>query len=119
MNCGLYYYKVMPFGLKNANATYQMLVNWMLADQISKTMEVYVDNMIVKSLKAPNHVCDLRQMFMILLHYKMKLNPNKCAFGVESSKLLGYMVNQRGIKTNLEKIRVVLEMRSPQKVKEV
>ena len=106
-NCGLYCYKVMPFGLKNAGATYQKLVNRMFANQI------------VKSLKACDHVRDLREMFTILRRYKMKLNPNKCAFGVESGKFPGYMVSRRGIEANPEKIRAILEMRSPQKVKEI
>ena len=91
----------------------------MFANQIGKTMEVYVDDMLVKSLKARDHVRDLREMFTILRRYKMKLNPNKCAFGVESGKFLGYMVSHRGIEANPEKIRAILEMRSPQKVKEV
>jgi hypothetical protein len=63
---GLYCYKVMPFGLKNAGATYQRLVNWIFADLIGKTMEVYVDDMLVKSLLATNHVDNLREMFLIL-----------------------------------------------------
>ena len=78
-----------------------------------------MDDMLVKSLKAHNQVRDLREMFTILRRYKMKLNPNKCAFGVESGKFLGYMVSRRGIEANPEKIRAILEMRSPQKVKEV
>ena len=91
----------------------------MFANQIGKTMEVYMDDMLVKSLKAHDHVRDLREMFTILRRYKMKLNPNKCAFGVESGKFLGYMVSLHGIEANPEKIKAILEMRSPQKVKEV
>ena len=116
---GLYCYKVMPFGLKNAGATYQRLVNRIFADQIGKTMEVYVDDMLVKSLLATNHVRDLREMFTILRRYKMKLNPNKCVFGVESGKFLGYIVSRRGIEANPEKIKALLEMKSPRRVKEV
>ena len=112
-NHRLYCYKVMPFGLKNAGVTYQRLVNRMFADKVGKTMEVYVNDMLVKSLKAPDHVRDLREMFAILHRYKMKLNPNKCAFGVESGKFLGYMVSLRVIEANPEKIKAILEMRSP------
>ena len=116
---GLYCYKVMPFGLKNAGATYQRLVNRIFADLIGKTMEVYVDDMLVKSLLATNHVDNLREMFLILRRYKMKLNPNKCVFGVESGKFLGYIVSRRGIEANPEKIKALLDMKSPRRVKEV
>ena len=84
----------------------------MFANQIVKTMELYMDDMLVKSLKAGGHVRDLKEMFAILQRYKMKLNPNKCAFGVELGKFLGYMVSKRGIEANLKKITGILEMRS-------
>ena len=80
----LYYYKVMPFGLKNAGATYQCLVNMMFKEQIGKTMEVYVDDMLVKSKVAFDHVAHLADMFQILRTYCMKLNLLKCAFEVAS-----------------------------------
>ncbi|KAL5554521.1 hypothetical protein UlMin_041922 [Ulmus minor] len=116
---GLYCYKVMPFGLKNAGATYQRLVNKMFKQQIGKTMEVYVDDMLVKSLKADEHIDNLRESFEVLREYKMKLNPAKCAFGVTSGKFLGFMVNHRGIEANPAKIQALLDMESPRKVKEV
>ncbi|XP_024018662.1 uncharacterized protein LOC112090784 [Morus notabilis] len=116
---GLYCYKVMPFGLKNAGATYQRLVNKMFAGQIGKSMEVYVDDMLVKSKKTEDHVDDLRRMFGVLRAYKMKLNPRKCAFGVASGKFLGFMVSSRGIEANPEKIHALLDMESPRKPKEV
>ncbi|KAL5555160.1 hypothetical protein UlMin_037396 [Ulmus minor] len=116
---GLYCYKVMPFGLKNAGATYQRLVNKMFKQQIGKTMEVYVDDMLVKSLKADEHINNLRESFEVLREYKMKLNPAKCDFGVTSGKFLGFMVNHRGIEANPAKIQALLNMESPRKVKEV
>ena len=70
------------------------MVNRIFADLIGKTMEVYMDDMLVKSLLATNHVDNLREMFLILRRYKMKLNPNKCVFGVESGKFLGYIVSR-------------------------
>ncbi|KAI5337380.1 hypothetical protein L3X38_016651 [Prunus dulcis] len=79
---GLYCYKVMPFGLKNAGATYQRLVNHLFAPLIGHTMEVYVDDMLVKSRTADQHIPNLSAMFTILKQYKMRLNPTKCAFGV-------------------------------------
>jgi hypothetical protein len=116
---GLYCYKVMPFGLKNAGATYQRLVNKMFKAQIGRNMEVYVDDMLVKSTKSIDHVRDLQEAFETLKHYEMKLNPAKCAFGVSSGKFLGYMVSSRGIEANPEKIRAILEMQSPKTTKQL
>ena len=103
----------MPFGLKNKGATYQHLVNIMFKEQIGKTMEVYIDDMLVKSKVASDHVAHLTDTFRILRTYHMKLNPLKCAFGVASGKFLGFMVNQRGIEAAL------LDIRSSSKTKEV
>ncbi|XP_017239882.1 uncharacterized protein LOC108212672 [Daucus carota subsp. sativus] len=116
---GLYCYIGMPFGLINAGATYQRLVNMMFKEQIGKTMEVYVDDMLVKSKKANDHVSHLSDMFEILRRYMMKLNPQKCVFGVESGKFLGFMVNHRGIEANPAKIKALLDMKSPTNVKQV
>jgi hypothetical protein len=116
---GLYCYKVMPFGLKNAGATYQRLVNKMFQAQIGRNMEVYVDDMLVKSTESITHVNDLREAFKTLKQYEMKLNPAKCAFGVSSRKFLGYMVSSRGIEANPEKIQAVLEMQSSKSTKQL
>jgi hypothetical protein len=89
---GLYCYKVMSFGLKNAGATYQRLVNKMFQAQIGRNMEVYVDDMLVKSAESIAHINDLHEAFGRLKQYGMKLNPAKCAFGVSSGKCLGYLV---------------------------
>ncbi|XP_063942623.1 uncharacterized protein LOC108203423 [Daucus carota subsp. sativus] len=109
----------MPFGLINAGATYQRLVNMMFKDQIGKTMEVYVDDMLVKSKEAQDHIQHLAEMFDILRKYRMKLNPQKCVFGVKSGKFLGFMVNHRGIEANPAKIKALLDMKSPQNVRQV
>ena len=101
---GIYCYKVMPFGLKNAGATYQRLVNSMFKSQIGRNVEVYVDDMLTKSAKKADHVKDLAETFAVLNEYGMKLNPSKCAFGVASGKFLGFMVSERGIEANPEKI---------------
>ena len=93
---GLYCYRVMPFGLKNAGATYQRLVSAMFKSQIGKTMEVYVEDMLVKSKKAADHMENLAEMFSVLRRNGMKLNPLKCSFRVASGKFLGFMVNARG-----------------------
>ena len=90
---GLYCYKVMPFGLKNAGATYQRLMNKMFRKQIGRNMEVYVDDMLVKSKEELTHLDDLKETFTTLRQYQMKLNPSKCAFGVAWGKFLGFMVS--------------------------
>ena len=81
---GLFCYKVILFGLKNAG----------------RNVQVYVDDMLVKSLREDDHLDDLRETFNTLRSYNMKLNPNKCAFDVTTGKFLGFMVSQRGIEVN-------------------
>ncbi|KAM2888911.1 hypothetical protein FF1_012570 [Malus domestica] len=110
---GLYCYKVMLFGLKNAGATYQRLINSMFAEQIRKSMEVYIDDMLVKSKHADQHITNLSKTFTIIKRYRMRLNPNKCAFGVGSGKFLGFMISQRGIEANPEKIKAIFDMKEP------
>lgn len=107
---GLYCYKIMSSGLKNAGATDQRLVNKMFAKQLGHNMEVYVDNMFVKSKKASSHFADLEEAFGVLRRYRIKLNPAKCAFIVSSGKFLAFMVNKREIEANPDKIQVVLDM---------
>ena len=109
----------MPFGLKNAGITYQRLVNHMFRPQIGQNVEVYVDDMLVKSLDEEKHLDDLQETFVTLRQYNMKLNPIKCAFGVSSGKFLRFMISHRRIKANLDKIQVILDMKPPQSIKEV
>ena len=107
---GLYCYRVMPFGLKNAGATYQRLVNKMFKRQIGRTMEVYIDDMVVKSKKRLDHIEHLEETFRTLRQYGMKLNPAKCTFGVASGEFLGHIVNQRGIEANPTKVQALRDM---------
>ena len=109
----------MSFSLKNAGATYQRLMNRMFKDLIGKSIEVYVDDMLVKYKIVGDHIEHLNQMFNILRKYQMKLNLLKYAFGVRSDKFLGFMVNQCGIEASPENINALLEMSSPRKPKEV
>ena len=115
----MFCYKVMPFGLKNAGATYQRLMNKMFAHQIGRNVQVYVDDMLVKSLRKDDHLDDFRETFDTLRLYNMKLNPNKHAFEVTTGKFLGFMVSQRGIEINLEKIWAIMELELPKTIKEV
>ena len=116
---GLFCYKVMPFGLKNAGATYQRLVNHMFHPQIGWNVEVYVDDMLVKSQDKGKHLDKLQEIFYTLRQYNMRLNPSKCAFRVSSRKFLGFMVSHRGIEANPNKIQAILNMEPPQNIKEV
>ena len=97
MGQGTYYYRVMPFGLKNAGATYQRLVNRMFHKQIGASMEVYIDDMLVKSTTPELHIAHMSEAFQILREYNMMLNPTKCAFGILTGNFLGFIVNNRGI----------------------
>jgi len=109
----------MPFGLKNAGANYQSLVNKMFNKQIGRKMEVYVDDMLVKSKEEATHLDDLEETFITFRQYQMRLNPSKCTFGVALGKFLGFMGSQRRIEANPKKVRAILEMTSPRIVKEV
>ena len=90
---GLFCYKVMPFGLKNAGTTYQRLMNKMFAQLIGRNVQVYVNDMLLKSKREEDHLRNLKEMFNTLHSYNMKLNPDKCAFGVTAGKFLGFMVS--------------------------
>ena len=109
----------MPFGLKNAGATYQRLMNRMFVSQIGRNVQVYVDDMLVKSQREEDHLEDLRETFDTLRSYNIKLNQGKCAFGVTAGKFLGFMVSQREIEANPDKIWAIIKMKPPRNVKEV
>ena len=115
----LYCYRVMPFGLKNAGATYQRLVNRMFHEHIGWNMEVYVDNMLVKMIQGKDHVANLSKAFNMLKRYGMKLNPSKCAFRVALGKFLGCIVYRREIEANPKMIKAILEMQAPQNIKQL
>lgn len=108
----------MPFCLKNTGATYQHLVNKIFKQQIGRTMEVYIDDMITKSVYDGDHAGHI-STFDVLRKHQMHLNPEKCAFEVTSGKFLGFIVQQRGIEANLDKIGAILVMKSPSTIKEV
>ena len=116
---GLYSYNVIPFGLKNAGATYQRLVTKMFRPLLEKTMEVYIDDMFIKSKERPDHATHLQQVFDLLKTYGMKLNLAKCASGVSASRFLGFMMTQRGIEANPSQLKAILESPAPSSRKEV
>ncbi|XP_072074122.1 uncharacterized protein [Arachis hypogaea] len=116
---GNYCYNVMPFGLKNAGAMYQRLMNKVFEQQIGRNVEVYVDDMVVKTKVGHPHIEDLDEIFTQIRKYNMRLNPEKCAFGVQGGKFLGFILTSRGIEANPEKCQAILDMHSPKTVKEV
>uniref|UniRef100_A0A2N9FA17 Uncharacterized protein n=1 Tax=Fagus sylvatica TaxID=28930 RepID=A0A2N9FA17_FAGSY len=116
---GTYCYKMMLFGLKNAGATYQRMVTKMFEHIIGKTVEVYIDNMLVKSLHEEDHIVDLLQVFDILRESRLRLNASKCTFGVSSGKFLGHVVSRRGIEPNPDQIAALVDSAEPRNIKQV
>ena len=116
---GNYHYKVMPFRLKNAGSTYQRMMTKMFESQLGKNIEIYIDDMVVKSKVVSEHVGDLGNIFEILKRHKLCLNASQCSFGVGSGKFLGYMVTHRGIEINLNQIKAINNFQPPRNPKEV
>ena len=102
-----YHYTVMSFSLKNAGATYHRMMTRMFREKISHTVEVYIDDMVVKSKEEHGHVGDLTDIFEVLKQHKLHLNADKCAFGVGIGKFLGYMITHRGIEVNPNQISAI------------
>ena len=107
---GNYHFKVMPFGLKNVGSTYQRVMTRMFEPQMGKNIEVYIDDMVVKSKLVFEHVRDLNNIFEILRRHKLRLNASKCSSGVGSGKFLSYMVTHRGIEVSPDQIRAIHNM---------
>ena len=116
---GVYHYRVMSFGLKNANVTYMRDMTTIFHDMIHKEMEVYVDDVIIKSRKKLDHLTHLKKFFDRQHWYNLKLNPAKCAFEVPAGKLLGIIVSRRGIEIDPSKIKAIQELPPPKTKKEV
>ncbi|KAM1666584.1 hypothetical protein ACFX2K_046163 [Malus domestica] len=116
---GIYCYKVMPFGLKNAGATYQRVMQNIFNDMLHKNVECYVDDVVVKTKKRSDHLKDLRVVFERLRKYNLKMNPLKCAFGVTSGKFLGFIVKHRGIEVDQSKIKAIQSMPEPRNLHEL
>ena len=103
----------MLFGLKNAGSTYQRMMTKMFEPQLGRSIEVYVDDMVVKSKVMFEHVEDLTNIFGILREHKLRLNASKCSIGVGSRKFLGYMVTHRGIEVNPDQIKAINSLQPP------
>ncbi|KAJ1704265.1 hypothetical protein LUZ63_004044 [Rhynchospora breviuscula] len=116
---GLYCYKVMPFGLKNAGAEYQQMVNKVFKDELGEIMEAYIDDMVVKSCTGSEHVQHLEKIFDKIRTVGMRLNPKKSFFCLSSGKFLGFIVSERGIEVHPKKCQAIIDMEAPKTMKEV
>ncbi|GJT53231.1 reverse transcriptase domain-containing protein [Tanacetum coccineum] len=116
---GVYCYIKMPFGLKNAGATYQRLVDKAFDSQVGRNMEMYVDDLVIKSHTETKMLRDIDKMFRTLRKINMKLNPKKCTFGAVEGMFLGYTINPEGIKPCPDKTEAVLQLPSPRTIKKV
>ena len=110
---GNYHYKVMSFGLKNVGSTYQRMMTRIFESQLGKNIEIYIDDMVVKSKVVSEHLGDLGNIFEVLRKYKLRLNASNCLFGVGLGKFLGYMVTHRGIEFNPDQIKAINNLQSP------
>nr|CBG76436.1 OO_Ba0013J05-OO_Ba0033A15.23 [Oryza officinalis] len=116
---GAYCYITMPFGLKNAGATYQRMIQRCLQSQLGQNMEAYVDDVVIKTKQRDDLIADLEETFQNIWAFMMKLNPEKCTFEVPSRKLLAFMVSHRGIEANPENINAIRNMKLPRTQKDV
>ena len=109
----------MPFGLKNAGATYQRMMTRMFEPQMGRNIEIYIDDVVVKIKAEFEHINDLGNIFEILRKHKLRLNASKCSFGVGSGKFLRYMVTHHGIEVNPDQIKAINNLQPPRNPKEV
>jgi hypothetical protein len=117
--CNVYYCICIPFGLKNAGATFKRLMRKALGAQMGINADAYVNDIIIKTRESNTFIEDLEETFTNLRKVNIKLNPAKCAFGVPSGKLLGFLVSHRGIEANPDKVKAIEEMRPPRNLKEM
>ena len=116
---GTYEWVVMPFGLKNAGATYQRAMNTIFHDFIETFMQVYIDDIVVKSVSYEHHLDHLRQSFERMRKHGLKMNPLKCAFFVQAGDFLGFVVHKKGIEINQNKTKAIMEAKAPSSKKEL
>ncbi|CAL2277882.1 unnamed protein product [Prunus armeniaca] len=116
---GAFEYIVMPFGLRNARATYQRAMNSIFHDMIGHSLEVYINDVVIKSPKEENHISNLRRAFLRMRQHKLKMNPKKCVFGVQAGNFLGFLVHQRGIEIDKNKAKSIIEALPPRNKKEL
>jgi hypothetical protein len=116
---GNLYYIVMPFGLKNASATYQRAMTIVLDDLMHQLVECYIDDIVVKTRECQNHQDDLRVVFNRHRKHQLKMNPLKCAIAIKLGVFLGFIVHHQGIEIAPKKIKAIFKMPPPQNVSEL
>ena len=109
----------MPIGLKNADATYQRAMSTIFRDHLRKTVEWYVDDLVVKSHYKGDHLQDLKVMFDIMRTHQLKMNPTKSFLGMSSGKFLGFVVTTKGIHLDPDKVRAIQDLPPPRNLKEL
>ena len=116
---GMFEWLVKPFCLKNASATYQRAMNAIFHDMLGHHMEIYIKDIVVKSKKVAEHVNHLRKSFEMMRLHQLKLNPLKCAFGVQAGNFLWFLVHQRGVEVDQNKAKAIISTKAPQNKKEL
>lgn len=116
---GTFYYHVMPFGLKNTGATYQRMMSILFNPLLRNTMEVYINDMLVKFTKKDDHVSHLKVTFWLMREHKLKLNLKKCAFEVSSGNFLSHVVSKKGIEVTLEQLQAILNALTPYSLNQI
>ncbi|GJX60487.1 reverse transcriptase domain-containing protein [Tanacetum coccineum] len=116
---GVYCYRKMPFGLKNAGAAYKRLVDKVFNDQIGRNLKSYVDDMVIKSTSKEHMLADIKETFQRFRSINMKLNPKKCSFGVEEGPFLGHLITKQGIRANPSKVKAITDIEQPKTLKDI
>ncbi|XP_039687770.1 uncharacterized protein [Medicago truncatula] len=114
-----YHYRVMSFGLRNAGATFQRSMDTIFSKQIGRNLEVYIDDLVVKTSEGQSHSDDLKEIFQQIRKFNMRLNPTKCTFGVQAGNFLGFLLTRKGIEANPDKCQAIINMRNPCSIREV
>ena len=103
----------MTFGMKNAGATYQRAMNLIFHDLIGIILEIYIDDIVIKSAGLSHHLADLRLALERMHHYGLKMNPLKCAFVVSTGKFLGFIIHEKGIEIDPKRIEAMKRVKAP------
>jgi hypothetical protein len=110
---GLFEWVVMTFGLKKVGATFQRTMNLIFHELLGNTVEVYIDDIVVKSAKFSSHIADLRRAFDKMCRYGLRMNPRKCDFGVSAGKFLGFIIHEHGIEIDPDRIKSIRNVGPP------
>jgi hypothetical protein len=116
---GLFEWIVMTFGLKNAGATFQRAMNYIFHELIGKIVEIYIDDVVIKSLNHDSHLEDVKKTLECTRKHGLKMNPTKCAFGVSAGEFLGFLIHEGGIEVGKKSMKAIDEVVPPTNLKEL